>query len=777
MAKTVKKKNKQDEKYLAKRREQKRMSMRRARERIKNDPIKHEENKLKRRLDYQKLKEEGKIKLINDLSSRDQRKIRKEWKHRSQKYRIRQKNLEKEQEIIECFSPPETPPEGSSPVIEEDVYQPSTSRQKDSGKKVARKNRENKNKEIKKLKEKLKNAERKVLKYKSRMHRLKENNKVLKNCCYPDTPNKVVDELLKGHNVSPEVRKRLLFGEVISKQVKENFKRSSTSRKSKLVECVTGKIIKKYKLVEYMRILTSRRAIGDKGYLERKRANYRIQILRQNVQQFLERDDNSRMTAGKKESITKNKEKKQKRYLNDSLRKLHNKFLKENPRFLNLSYSMFCKLRPFWIVTPLVTARDTCLCKVHANFGLLITALKKKDLIVEKTPTELVQSLCCPGETLQEQCLTRECSMCMTKDVQFNNFDSLECTSYEKWVTRKESVMIKGVLKQTQKTIKLKIDCNLGSLASEAKQSINPFMNHIRNIKHQFDVIKNVKETLTEYEALLHFDFSQNYSCKYANEIQSFHFGGSRTQITLHTSVLYYKNNSKMCVKHKSFCSVSESLRHDPAAICAHLNPIIQQTKNNVPKLKKVHFLSDGPSTQYKNKTMFYFFGTYLSEKLGVDEIVWHYSEAGHGKGAADGIGGSIKRLADSLVSRGMDVANFEQFLNALKENCKETSIFSVTDEEINNVDRMLPDHPLKRFLGTMRVHQLTWDKDKPLTIQLRSLSCLKCSSSKSCLHYDLGEIKLDDQLATPSQRILLLLNYYSLYLTGYNFIKIVIIN
>lgn len=76
-----------------------------------------------------------------------------------------------------------------------------------------------------------------------------------------------------------------------------------------------------------------------------------------------------------------------------------------------------------------------------------------------------------------------------------------------------------------------------------------------------------------------------------------------------------------------------------------------------------------------------------------------------------------------------------------------------------------------------MRVQQLTWDKDKPLTIQLRSLSCLKCSSSKSCLHYDLGEIKLDDQLATPSQRILLLLNYYSLYLTGYNFIKIVIIN
>ena len=103
----------------------------------------------------------------------------------------------------------------------------------------------------------------------------------------------------------------------------------------------------------------------------------------------------------------------------------------------------------------------------------------------------------------------------------------------------------------------------------------------------------------------------------------------SRTQITLHTSVLYFKDKTKKSLQHKSFCSISENLCHDPSANCAHLDPVIETMKKLVPKLKKVHLLSDGLSTQYKNKTMFFLFGKYLSRKLDVEEVLWHYSEAG----------------------------------------------------------------------------------------------------------------------------------------------------
>lgn len=117
---------------------------------------------------------------------------------------------------------------------------------------------------------------------------------------------------------------------------------------------------------------------------------------------------------------------------------------------------------------------------------------------------------------------------------------------------------------------------------------------------------------------LLHFYFSENFNCKYTEEIQSAHFGGSKPQITLHTSVCYYSSENLGKPSHKRFCTLSESLRHDPAAITAHLDCVLDKIKKTlVPGLKKIHLVSDGPSTQYKNKTMFYLLANHLLAVCG----------------------------------------------------------------------------------------------------------------------------------------------------------------
>lgn len=41
---------------------------------------------------------------------------------------------------------------------------------------------------------------------------------------------------------------------------------------------------------------------------------------------------------------------------------------------------------------------------------------------------------------------------------------------------------------------------------------------------------------------------------------------------------------------------------HDPAAIWAHLMPVIEMFKAENPETKIMHFLSDGPSSQYRQK-------------------------------------------------------------------------------------------------------------------------------------------------------------------------------
>ena len=63
--------------------------------------------------------------------------------------------------------------------------------------------------------------------------------------------------------------------------------------------------------------------------------------LRHDVKQFYLRDDVSRATAGKKETITKNKRKMQKRFITDHLQNLHCKFVSENPT-VTISYALFC---------------------------------------------------------------------------------------------------------------------------------------------------------------------------------------------------------------------------------------------------------------------------------------------------------------------------------------------------------------------------------------------------------------------------------------------------
>lgn len=62
-------------------------------------------------------------------------------------------------------------------------------------------------------------------------------------------------------------------------------------------------------------------------------------------------------------------------------------------------------------------------------------------------------------------------------------------------------------------------------------------------------------------------------ACKLHTEIQAFHFGGSRKQATIHTSVVCTSDGSQ------SYATNSDSLRHDERAVWAHIEPIWKKLK------------------------------------------------------------------------------------------------------------------------------------------------------------------------------------------------------
>lgn len=71
------------------------------------------------------------------------------------------------------------------------------------------------------------------------------------------------------------------------------------------------------------------------------------------------------------------------------------------------------------------------------------------------------------------------------------------------------------------KTIK---EGTLKDLLETFNKEIKPFKKHVFNFYYQYNQYKLCAENLQEHEALIHIDFSENYVCKYHQEVQAKHF-------------------------------------------------------------------------------------------------------------------------------------------------------------------------------------------------------------------------------------------------------------
>ncbi|KAK1875721.1 Isopentenyl phosphate kinase [Dissostichus eleginoides] len=194
-----------------------------------------------------------------------------------------------------------------------------------------------------------------------------------------------------------------------------------------------------------------------------------------------------------------------------------------------------------------------------------------------------------------------------------------------------------------------------------------------------------------------------------------FHFGGSRQQATIHTSVLYTVHGIK------SYATLSDSLRHDERAVWAHLEPILRELRETFPQITSLHILSDGPVTQYRNKNNFYLLSTvpFLS---GFTNVTWNYSEKSHGKGAPDGIGGAIKREADLYVHRGGELQTPQDLYEMLNKRLGSSiTYYWVSRESIESCDELIPGS-LQAVKGTFKIHQVV--SSQPAKITHREVSC-----------------------------------------------------
>ena len=91
---------------------------------------------------------------------------------------------------------------------------------------------------------------------------------------------------------------------------------------------------------------------------------------------------------------------------------------------------------------------------------------------------------------------------------------------------------------------------------------------------------------------------------------------------------------------------------------------------------------------------------------MGWKKVTWNYTEAGHGKGPADGIGAAVKRRADAIVAKGKDLPTPKTLYEELKKIQSSINLFFIEKDEIDVVDALLPDQ-LLTVRGTMKIHQV----------------------------------------------------------------------
>lgn len=690
--------------------------------RIKNDPELYSIQKEKERIRYLARKEKKNVCSITEMTPRAQREQRRRWRKNSQNYLKRKEEQKKVTKILIENSPPDSdaeininidPPRSDPLLVTEPGPSSNTNNQNIRLLKcnnVIRRMRYNHMKTVKKLKDE-------INKLKREKDALRKQSNIAQPEC--DSLEKRIEEVLT--HIRPEkkeeVKRQLLFSESISQNIQNSYKTMTKKKKRQFAGQIihSDERLRKYKLLHKLPFVRRKKKIT----IEKK------QTLINQIHSFFEEDTNSRVAAGKREFIKKRGLKKQKRYLTDNLKNLHEKFLKEQS---SISYSTFCKYRPYWVVFP-NTSRDTCQCKLHSNVNLLIKALKTAEIITETTGTDAIKSLCCD---IKQECLERTCKTCVSKVLNYHEFQNNKKIKFFQWIAEKRPYTIKnGVEKIKIVTIKKRFYDYPRDVIQKLESMLITFLKHNLNITVQYEVMKQLKQNLKDNEILVHIDFSENYCLKYNQEIQSFHFGGSREQVSLHTGVLYYKN-IQGTFQTKSFCTISDCLKHDAGAIWAHLCPILKMAYELVP-FNIVNFLSDSPSSQYRNKYIFYMITKLKDTIPSINRVTWNFQESGHGKGAPDGIGAVVKRTADNFVKFGGDVGSFEDFKNLVIKNIQNVYFETVTESDI--AQKEFPPN-IPGFKGTMQVHQVVWTTDLSKIIALRRLSCFECQDcSIPCIH------------------------------------------
>ena len=169
-------------------------------------------------------------------------------------------------------------------------------------------------------------------------------------------------------------------------------------------------------------------------------------------------------------------------------------------------------------------------------------------------------------------------------------------------------------------------------------------------------------------------------------------------------------------MRSQSYMAVcSDSKTYNAGAIYTFIGRIVAILKRLLPQLARIHFISDSPAPQYRNKTMVQVQVHRFKECFGLTAS-WTWLESGHGKGPCDSIGGAVKRKARNLAKCGAIIRGAVEFYQ----------VFNTAGGKVE----LIHGDPNEVSLGVRKVY--AWKA--PLVKGLSKMHALVCAESRTCV-------------------------------------------
>lgn len=171
---------------------------------------------------------------------------------------------------------------------------------------------------------------------------------------------------------------------------------------------------------------------------------------------------------------------------------------------------------------------------------------------------------------------------------------------------------------------------------------------------------------------------------------------------------MYYREDD--LVKNLNYVIISENLHHDANAVHYFNSKLMAHLKRKfgVDKIKKVSYFSDGAGSQYKNKYNLINL-TKHEDDFNV-KADWNFFATSHGKGACDGLGGTIKRHAFKASLQNERITTPKLLFEWAERFFKKIKFDFCTTEEQNEHKKTLEDRfqMAKTVKNTRQYHSFT---------------------------------------------------------------------